>query len=99
MPKNRENKHKMHDKELLGALYLLVFGEERQICVLTLIQEKKLIEEEIVWKKYMHKQFFFKMALHYSRALPLADVRGGKCQCHNIARGGKGDKGGIGFER
>ena len=38
----------MHDKELLGALYLLVFGGERQICVLTLIQEKKLIEEEMV---------------------------------------------------
>ena len=48
MPKNRENKHKMYDKELLGALHLLGFGAERQICVLTLIQEKKLIEEEMV---------------------------------------------------
>ena len=73
--KIRENMHKMSDKKSMGALPLFVFRGERQLCVLTLIQEKKLTEEEMGFKKNA-KTKFFKIALHYSRALPLADVRG-----------------------
>ena len=60
MPKNRENKHKMHDKELLGALHLLVFGGERQICVLTLIQEKKVDRGGNGLKQIVHKRISYK---------------------------------------
>ena len=35
----------------MGALPLFVFRGERQLCVLTLIQEKKLTEEEMGCKK------------------------------------------------
>ena len=45
--KIQENMHKMSDKKSMGALPLFVFRGERQLCVLTLIQEKKLTEEEM----------------------------------------------------
>ena len=50
----------MHDKELLGALHLLVFGGERQICVLTLIQEKKVDREGNGLKQIVHKRISYK---------------------------------------
>ena len=49
--KIQENMHKMSDKKSMGALPLFVFRGERQLCVLTLIQEKKLKEEEMGCKK------------------------------------------------
>ena len=48
---NQENMHKMYDKESLGAFPLFVFRGERHLCVLTLIQEKKLTDEEMGCKK------------------------------------------------
>ena len=45
--KIQENMHKMSDKKSMGALPLFVFRGERQLCVLTLIQEKKLTEEKM----------------------------------------------------
>ena len=40
--KIQENMQKMSDKKSMGALPLFVFRGERQLCVLTLIQEKKV---------------------------------------------------------
>ena len=45
---NQENMHKMYDKESLGAFPLFVFRGERHLCVLTLIQDKMLTDEEMV---------------------------------------------------
>ena len=62
--KIQENMHKMSDKKSMGALPLFVFRGERQLCVLTLIQEKKLTEEEMVWKKISMSKYVFKIVLH-----------------------------------
>ena len=56
MPKNRENEHKIHDKELLGALHLLVFWRrEADLCVDSDSREK-VDRGGNGLKKIVHKQ-------------------------------------------